>query len=271
MKPGTKVRITGLVKAPQHNGKIGFVSNKTAQDGRVGVKLLTGGTTLALKAQNLEVMEVPSDDVHDVSSIEALSAMMPPPLFGLPRLKDKWGLTDLSKLKESSLSSFKDLARAASTPEAAEKAVFLAVHQGQAGYEPMAFPWLFPMGTGHFAQESRRVDVRFEEYVGHLLRQSSGAFLNDEMWIDFAVTMAAILRASTELPPMYKEEQDKGDEGVELMDPSDATTLSQFVKAFPKKSFCIRYLLGDKVFYGIAMIIIYQMTADQREEVFNTD
>ena len=37
VEAGCWVRITGLAKAPQHNGKVGKVSAKAAQDGRVRV------------------------------------------------------------------------------------------------------------------------------------------------------------------------------------------------------------------------------------------
>ena len=42
VQAGCWVRITGLAKAPQHNGKVGKVSAKAAQDGRVGVELGKG-------------------------------------------------------------------------------------------------------------------------------------------------------------------------------------------------------------------------------------
>ena len=53
------MRITGLAKAPQHNGKVGKVSAKAAQDGRVGVEL-GKGQTLSVRLQNLEQAEEPS-------------------------------------------------------------------------------------------------------------------------------------------------------------------------------------------------------------------
>ena len=57
MKAGTKVIIQGLVKASQHNGKVGVVSKKSAPgEGRVGIKL-DDGTVLAVKVDNLELAE----------------------------------------------------------------------------------------------------------------------------------------------------------------------------------------------------------------------
>lgn len=56
MKPGTKVRIKGLARAAHYNGKVGIVTEDTAPgEARVGVKL-SGGTALAVKAVNLEVL-----------------------------------------------------------------------------------------------------------------------------------------------------------------------------------------------------------------------
>ena len=122
--------------------------------------------------------------------------------------------------------------------------------------------------VGHFA-ERRRTDVRFEEYARHLLRLSTGTFLQDETWLDFVVSRAAIIRAATGLPPLHKAAQELG--GGEELDSSHAIMLIQFTKAFPKKSFSFRYLLGDKEFYGLAMLIMHQMTAEQRADVFNKE
>ena len=56
------------------------------------------------------------------------AAMVPTSMFGLPSMKDERGLADLSHLKESSLESFEKVAAQLNTLEAAEKAVFLAIH-----------------------------------------------------------------------------------------------------------------------------------------------
>ena len=58
--PGTKVKIKNLVKAAQHNGKVGIVVKTNApDDGRVGVKLAAddGGKTLSVKIENLELYQ----------------------------------------------------------------------------------------------------------------------------------------------------------------------------------------------------------------------
>ena len=67
MKPGETVRISGLVKAAQHNGKLGRVSTKSGNDGRIGV-VLSDGAVLAVRSQNLEVVE-------EVSTSAAASSM----------------------------------------------------------------------------------------------------------------------------------------------------------------------------------------------------
>ena len=55
LQPGTTVRIVGLVKAAQHNGKTGRVSAKAGPDGRIGVEL-GEGQTLACRRENLELV-----------------------------------------------------------------------------------------------------------------------------------------------------------------------------------------------------------------------
>mmetsp|Transcript_105370 Transcript_105370/g.214832 ORF Transcript_105370/g.214832 Transcript_105370/m.214832 type:complete len:274 (-) Transcript_105370:77-898(-) len=60
MKPGTRVRIKGLVKASKHNGKTGLVTKASAPGNgrRVGVKLQDGsGAVLAIKIENLDKLE----------------------------------------------------------------------------------------------------------------------------------------------------------------------------------------------------------------------
>ena len=56
MKPGTQVRMKGLVKAAKYNGKIGIVTKASAagEGRRVGVKLRDGSGVLAVKIENLD-------------------------------------------------------------------------------------------------------------------------------------------------------------------------------------------------------------------------
>ena len=62
---GTTVRIVGLAKTPQHNGRVGRVSARTAgEDGRVGVEL-GKGQTLSVRCQNLQQVEEPEPSAVD--------------------------------------------------------------------------------------------------------------------------------------------------------------------------------------------------------------
>lgn len=186
---------------------------------------------------------------------------MPPPLFGLPPIRDYWGLTDMSALgiNESKIDHFQRLAARAQSPEEAEKTIYLLC-AGGAEKEAMEFPWLFPSGTGHFAQK-RRVDVRFEDYVRHMLRLRSGAFLRDQKWLQFAVKIAAVLRYCTGLPPIYKEEQDRGETRFE-MDDSQIQMLKNFREELPELSFCYRYLVGDDEFCALATLCLHKFGND---------
>ena len=56
---GAEVRIVGLVKTPQHNGKVGIISAKApGTEGRVGVEL-GKGKPIALRRENLELVKAP--------------------------------------------------------------------------------------------------------------------------------------------------------------------------------------------------------------------
>ena len=58
---GAEVRIVGLVKTPQHNGKVGIISAKApGTEGRVGVEL-GKGKPIALRRENLELVKAPLD------------------------------------------------------------------------------------------------------------------------------------------------------------------------------------------------------------------
>ena len=63
---GTTVRLVGLAKAPQHNGKTGRVSARPAKEGRVGV-VLGDGISLAVRRENLELVPPKSSDAQDQS------------------------------------------------------------------------------------------------------------------------------------------------------------------------------------------------------------
>jgi hypothetical protein len=53
------MRVKGLVKAAQHNGKIGFLNDRAAPEGRVGVDL-GGGQVLSIRKENLEPVLTPA-------------------------------------------------------------------------------------------------------------------------------------------------------------------------------------------------------------------
>lgn len=56
------MRVVGLNKAPHHNCKIGRVSAKPAGEGRVGVVLDDGKTTLAVRNENVELVAADKSD-----------------------------------------------------------------------------------------------------------------------------------------------------------------------------------------------------------------
>jgi len=75
MKPGTKVRIKGLVKAAKHNGKTGLVTKASAPgQGRVGVKIQDGsGTVIAIKIENLD--EIKASPVAAPAAVSTSTAV----------------------------------------------------------------------------------------------------------------------------------------------------------------------------------------------------
>ena len=56
MRTGATVRICGLTRAPQHNGKVGTVNGRIGRDGRLGVEV-AGGHVLALRRDNIELLD----------------------------------------------------------------------------------------------------------------------------------------------------------------------------------------------------------------------
>ena len=66
MKVGTRVKVKGLVKAAQHNGKIGkVVKSVAAADGRVGIQL-SDGKQLAIKKENIEIVSEVQSATSDI-------------------------------------------------------------------------------------------------------------------------------------------------------------------------------------------------------------
>src|SRR5210317_1155573 len=66
MKFGTRVKVKGLVKAAQHNGKVGKVVKSAAADGRVGIQLLSDGKQLAIKKENIEIVSEVQSATSDI-------------------------------------------------------------------------------------------------------------------------------------------------------------------------------------------------------------
>ena len=58
---GATVRVVGLAKATQHNGKLGRVCRKAGPEGRVGVALDLGGA-VAVRRENLEALDASDDE-----------------------------------------------------------------------------------------------------------------------------------------------------------------------------------------------------------------
>ena len=81
LEAGCWVRITGLAKAPQHNGKVGKVSAKAAEDGRVGVEL-GKGQALSVRMQNLEPAEEPAKQAAAGETSAAVASAPAPPRTG---------------------------------------------------------------------------------------------------------------------------------------------------------------------------------------------
>eukprot|EP00536_Pseudo-nitzschia_multiseries_P002845 jgi/Psemu1/63854/estExt_Genemark1.C_390081 len=88
MKPGTKVRVKGLVKAAKHNGKIGIVTKRSVPgDGqRVGVKLRDGSGVLAVKIENLEaIRNISSTSMSTSTSTSKPTSTAKTPTPSLPK------------------------------------------------------------------------------------------------------------------------------------------------------------------------------------------
>ena len=71
---GAAVRIIGLAKTPQHNGKVGVISAKAGPEGRVGVEL-GKGKTMAVRRENLELVEAPQANGQALETGVAKSAV----------------------------------------------------------------------------------------------------------------------------------------------------------------------------------------------------
>ena len=240
--PGTRVRINGLVSAAEYNGKDGFVVGdniKKAPKGRLAVCLFDrnpgeSNKFLSIKEVNVEVVAPPVTAGHTA-------------LYGLPPLRDECELSFLiaRAYDESALEKFRRLSERADTPEDAERAVFIEMHGGNVYYEMHAFPTLFFSGSGYFAME-RRTPVRYDEFINWALRQYSGVFLKDDLWVQESMFHAAILRQVTGRQPAF---QSSGD--GRALNPSTLARVERFMEADPQKAWHLRFLVGDEEFCGL--------------------
>jgi hypothetical protein len=88
LQEGAQVRVFGLIKAAQHNGKLGRISGKRGRDERVGVEL-EDGAVLAVKRENLEL----------VRAAQA-SSSAPPSASVMPEGKERTLTRDSALLRE---------------------------------------------------------------------------------------------------------------------------------------------------------------------------
>jgi hypothetical protein len=105
MKPGTRVQIKGLVKAPHYNGKLGIVTSATTTvDNRIPVKLEDDcGNILTLKAENMNDVKVEFEYTGKISVPKNVTCVQFHPsvtkvengtLFG------DWAFKDCNELKK---------------------------------------------------------------------------------------------------------------------------------------------------------------------------
>ena len=240
------MQFTGLKTAPQLNGTYGTLvkfHKAGPSAGRWGVRKDADGELIAVKPENLEII---------------VGALFDPTAGSLPSLTDKWNITDTSKiLSEKMLKRCRQISADAKTIEQAEKEIYICVNHGNENFEGMAFPLLFPFGTGLFGQR-RPVDVRFEDYVRHLLRQYSGNFIKADDWISFVASRAAILRAVTKRPPIWKSKPQN-------LEPRHVKVFNLLKEIDERKAFCFQYLLGDAEAAGLAELYLHDLYQAQKE------
>lgn len=195
---------------------------------------------IALKPENLRlgsILLIPSFRYHD-----------------LPSMEDKWNVTDTSLLTQQMLRACRKISAESKTVEQAEREIFITLNQNQEHFECMAFPTLFPYGTGHFGKK-RHQDVRFEKHANHLLHYSIMGrfiFMHHDGWIVFTANRAALLQQVTNRPPMWKQgNSPPHSEGA------PATALMMlYSMGEEQKAFCFRFLLGDEAAGKLAMLYL---------------
>ena len=242
LKPGSSVEIFGLQGAKELNGKQGILVEyyETGQHtGRWKVRL-TERSPVAVKTANLKL---------DVSDGKYQKFMAKP----MPEMNDLWGITDTSHLDIPMLT---EIADRETTLELKERAIFVALNGGDESYEAFRFVLLYPYGTGCYAQTGQ-ASLRYEDYVQSLLRHSSGLFLNNSEWIAFSTKRVAEIRAVTGEPPFHVTEYN--DDGNDFGEPKYEDALKLLSRTYPQKTFCLRYICGDKHAAFIASIMLHDL------------
>lgn len=165
---------------------------------------------------------------------------IPIPIDHLPPLQDQWGISVPKILAESAIEELKQSCQGIPAHKA-DMLIYMACNKGIANYETMAFPWLYPMGKGHFGMFASRQDAdypSFKKHINYLLHHFVGSFLKDDMWHDYVVQVMANIRAIR---------GDDREEGIATKQPNqeaiETMVLANCVS--PKKVFTYRYLVGD--------------------------
>lgn len=237
LEPGICVKIQGLQRAPQLNGKYGTLirfHREGPNAGRWGVRCDEDARAVAVKPGHLRLA------VED----------KPPVPTNLPHLIDKWdSLTDTSEILDEGTSKVcRRMSANAETMEQAEQDIYTYINDGHKNYDAMHFPDLFLFGRGSFAQ----MNVRFEKYVSWLLRQHHGNALQHDGWIAFVTNRAAVLRKVMKRPPLWQT-----DTVDQTLTQQEVDALKLLNKIDEKKAFCFRYLLGDLEASQVAQLYLH--------------
>jgi hypothetical protein len=245
LQAGLCVQFQGLKSAPELNGTYGTLIKFHKKEGRWAVRKdekeedddeSSSKKTIAAKPENL--------------GIATKDAFVSTTTLGLDPLVDKWKFTDSSNFSAAFINKCRTISAAAQSIAEAEQKIYVHVNGGDKAAEAMAFPTLFMFGSGMFGQDRPR-SVRFEAYLHHLLRQYTGQFLKHDGWLQFMTKHAAIFRAITKRPPMWKDKLDRA------LDARDIAALQTLTKTEETKAFCFRYLVGDKEAATLAIMYMH--------------
>jgi hypothetical protein len=236
LQAGLCVQFRGLKSVPELNGTYGTLIKFHKKQGRWAVRKdekdddkeseSSGSKTIAVKPENL-----------GVAKEDAFVSITTP---GLDPPVDKWNFTDTSNISADTMNKYRTISSAAQSIAEAEQKIYVHVNGGDRYFEAGAFPTLFMFGSGMFGQDPTR-NIRFEAYLFHLTRQHTGQFLKHDGWLQFVTKHAAIFRAITKRPPMWKYTKPE-----RKLDARDIAALQTLTKTEETKAFCFRYLVGDK-------------------------